>query len=105
MSEECFSRGYLKFAGQNQWVNYYTGYNYFDSSKWTEQKALRYTTPTGLQWTVIKPGRVVKGEKWLFADLVAVPESLEIGQYVLSMRWDCQNTPQIWSACANIEIV
>ena len=96
----------MDFVGDNQWFNYYRGYNNFDRSKWTDQKALRYTTPAGSQWTVIKPGRrVVKGEHWLFADLVAVPESLEIGQYVLSMRWDCQDSPQIWSACANIEIV
>ena len=65
----------------------------------------RYTTPEGSQWTVINPPRKNDGERWVFGDLVEVPESLEPGEYVLSFRWDCQNTPQIWSACASIEVV
>ena len=73
---------------------------------WTERKAQRYTTPTGSQWTVIE--REIGGiddADWVFRDLVAVPETLEPGQYVLSMRWDSENSPQIWSSCSNIEIV
>ena len=46
-----------------------------------------------------------KGDSWAFRDLVAVPEDLEAGKYVLSFRWDCQNSPQIWSSCANINIL
>ena len=46
-----------------------------------------------------------KGDSWAFRDLVTVPEDLEAGKYVLSFRWDCQNSPQIWSSCANINIL
>ena len=65
----------------------------------------RYTTPEASQWTMINPPRMIDGERWVFGDQVEVPESQEPGEYVLSFRWDCQNTAQIWSACANIEIV
>jgi len=36
-------------------------------------------------------------------DEVEVPD-LPSGDYVLSFRWDCEQTPQIWSQCANIKI-
>merc|ERR1711971_847393 len=36
-------------------------------------------------------------------DKVKVPD-LQPGRYVLSFRWDCEQTPQIWSQCSDIEI-
>jgi hypothetical protein len=36
-------------------------------------------------------------------DKVKVP-NLQPGRYVLSFRWDCEQTPQIWSQCSDIEI-
>ena len=38
-------------------------------------------------------------------DEVVVPDDIEVGDYVLSFRWDCEQTSQIWTACANINIV
>ena len=38
-------------------------------------------------------------------DEVEVPADLEEGDYVLSFRWDCEATPQIWNSCSNIKIV
>ena len=37
-------------------------------------------------------------------DKVEVPAELSPGHYVLSFRWDCEQTPQIWTACANVNI-
>jgi len=37
-------------------------------------------------------------------DLVQVPASLPAGDYVLGFRWDCEQSPQIWADCADIEI-
>jgi len=37
-------------------------------------------------------------------DQLKVPD-LQPGRYVLSFRWDCEQTPQIWSQCSDIEIV
>ena len=38
-------------------------------------------------------------------DKVEVPADIVPGEYVLSFRWDCEQTPQIWTNCANIKIV
>ena len=96
----------MEFVGENQWFNYYRDDSEFDEGMWTERRAKRYTAPAGSHWTKIE--RDVAGiddADWVFRDLVAVPETLEPGQYVLSMRWDSENSPQIWSSCSNIEIV
>ena len=37
-------------------------------------------------------------------DQVQVPADLEAGDYVLGFRMDCEQTPQIWSYCADIRI-
>jgi len=38
-------------------------------------------------------------------DKLQVPSNLAPGDYVLSWRWDCEQTPQVWGQCSNIEIV
>ena len=37
-------------------------------------------------------------------DKVEIPKDLEPGKYVLSFRWDCEQTPQIWNTCSNINL-
>jgi len=37
-------------------------------------------------------------------DKVIVPDLPE-GDYVLSWRWDCQDTPQVWMNCADIKVI
>ena len=37
-------------------------------------------------------------------DLVEVPAALPAGNYVLSFRIDCEQTPQVWNTCADIHI-
>jgi hypothetical protein len=37
-------------------------------------------------------------------DLVEIPADLPPGDYVLSFRWDCEQTPQIWAQCADVTI-
>ena len=82
-------------------------HNADSESTWERQTAIRTvegTTPKESQWTKINTPEVRK-EVWNFRDLVMIPESLEPGRYVLSFRWDSQNTPQVWNSCANVEIV
>lgn len=38
-------------------------------------------------------------------DKLKVPADLTPGNYVLSFRWDCEQTTQVWSTCADIQIV
>lgn len=40
----------------------------------------------------------------ILVDRVAVPAALPPGDYVLGWRWDCEETAQIWSSCADIHI-
>jgi len=43
--------------------------------------------------------------KWTLWDELMVPKDIELGDYVLSFRWDCEQTPQVWNSCSNIRIV
>jgi hypothetical protein len=45
-----------------------------------------------------------KSMDYQIVDLVKVPD-LPVGDYTLSFRWDCEQTPQIWAQCSNIRIV
>jgi len=48
------------------------------------------------------------GELWLddllLVDHVQVPSDLPEGDYILSFRWDCEQTSQVWNQCASIRI-
>lgn len=37
-------------------------------------------------------------------DRVQIPADITPGDYVLSFRWDCEQTPQIWQNCADVTI-
>jgi len=43
--------------------------------------------------------------KFHIIDKVKIPSNLEPGYYVLSFRWDCEQTPQIWNGCSDIKLV
>jgi len=110
ITEECFNQGHLSFVGDTNWI--YAGirpYQIYDHSKWEEVPAVRTTEgtyPPGSEWTKItvqKNSLLQTG--WGIKDHIQVPSDLEPGAYVLSFRWDCQKTPQIWNTCANIEVV
>eukprot|EP00911_Craspedida_sp_UC1_P002861 UC1_evm1s2095 len=38
----------------------------------------------------------------LIYDTVKIPKNLPPGDYVLGWRWDCEETAQIWSNCADV---
>ena len=83
--------------------------NTLDPNNWIEFETRRVTegtNPPGSEWTMVTlPTKRKKGDFYAFRDLVTVPEDLEPGQYVLSFRWDCEHTAQVWSSCANINVV
>merc|ERR1711865_1171548 len=41
---------------------------------------------------------------WNIIDEYAIPADLPSGDYALSWRWDCEESPQIWANCADITI-
>jgi len=73
------------------------------------------TCPTGYQFPPPIEGLFGQGAniyydpeayfQWTLMDELLVPAELESGDYVLSFRWDCEQTPQVWSTCSNIKIV
>merc|ERR1712029_121911 len=106
LTEECFQQTPLDFVGDTHQVMYSR------SKERTELPALRTregTFPPGSQWTR-NPFNSSRNEesskrRGHAIDQIQVPADLEPGRYVLSFRWDCQKSPQIWSTCANVDIV
>lgn len=43
--------------------------------------------------------------KWSIVDRLQVPKDMKPGKYVLSWRWDCEQTPQVWALCSDIRVV
>jgi hypothetical protein len=43
--------------------------------------------------------------RWSVVDRMQVPGDLEPGDYLLSLRWDCEQSDQVFQNCADIEIV
>jgi len=109
VTEECFQNGHLNFYGNTSWIYRRPKWGEkFSQDGWKEYELVTTregTTPEGSEWAslVILP-KNRDDDSWAIKDLVEVPESLEPGEYVLSFRWDCQRTPQIWNACANIKV-
>merc|ERR1719384_734570 len=46
-----------------------------------------------------------EGLPYSIVDQVIVPKDLDVGDYLLSWRWDCEQSHQIWQNCADIRIV
>jgi len=110
VTEECFQNGHLKFAGDTTWTyDDIYGDEPWNPDNFEAQPIVKTnigTTPEGSEWAKIHlPSELLGHKTWAFKDLVEVPEDLEPGEYVLSFRWDCQQSPQVWSSCANIQIV
>ena len=109
VTEECFQNGHLNFYGDTTWIYWKPFPKNFNSENWTAQpmkKTTIGTTPAGSEWAKVNLSKKPqKGDSWAIKDLVEVPEYLEPGHYILSFRWDSLRTPQVWSSCANIEIV
>jgi len=44
------------------------------------------------------------GFTYSIVDLVQIPETVKAGKYLLSWRWDCEQSKQIWQNCADVTI-
>merc|ERR1719481_361077 len=107
VSEECFQETPLQFIGDFQWINYKADKETGERTEVKARQTTEGTHPPGSMWRTnpivhsasddYKHGHVI--------DLVMVPGDIEAGEYVLSFRWDCQCTAQVWTSCANILIV
>jgi len=114
LTEECFQETPLEFVGDEQWVSYGAETHPWDQPenqiKITAKRTTQGTFPPGSMWT-LDPLLPVKEEGGSPAttnghviDMVKVPD-LEPGEYVLSFRWDCKCSSQVWAVCSNIMIL
>ena len=63
---------------------------------------------TGTWPGITGPGQAatgVFGADYSIVDLVHVPASLKPGAYLLSWRWDCEQSPEVFVSCADIHVV
>ena len=111
LTEECFKEGHLEFSGTKQWIYY--GNEYIESDSKVEVNATRInegTFPPRSMWTAVPfqyPDDQIFQQSELHGhvvDKVKIPSSLEPGEYVLSFRWDCKCTSQVFNSCANIQV-
>lgn len=67
--------------------------------------------PSGTQFPPPRPGiygfgvnryHTVKHFQFSIIDRVRIPKDLEAGDYVLSFRWDTEQTAQVWNTCASL---
>ena len=75
----------------------------FSPDNWVERDLITITegtTPEGSMWAKVD----FPVAFWGIKDLLEVPEDLMTGDYVLSFRWDCEKSPQVWNSCANIRV-
>lgn len=42
--------------------------------------------------------------EWSIMDKVVIPSELSEGEYLLSWRWDCEESTQVWQNCADIRL-
>jgi len=50
------------------------------------------------------PGVIDRPWPWSIVDKVKVPNDLPSGDYLLSWRWDCEQSAQVWQNCADVRI-
>ena len=57
-------------------------------------------------WNCTRAQREYWDRKFSFniIDSVRVPAERPAGEYALSWRWDAEQTPQVWAACADITV-
>merc|ERR1712121_102140 len=103
LTEECFQDTSLEFVGDKQFI---IRHHEEHRTEVVARRTTEGTFPPGSEWTK-NPLSSEHGseEHGHVIDYVEVPVSLEPGRYVLSFRWDCQKSSQIWNVCANIDIV
>merc|ERR1711966_511078 len=95
------------------------GYSNGSSFRIPARRTTNGTTPAGSQWT---RNPIPESEKYFPApfaggsgkgpdlpfqlvDDLQLPADLAIGDYVLSWRWDCEHTSQVWTYCGDVTIV
>ena len=116
LSEECFQRTHLEFVGDSQRILDATGEVV---ATIPAVRTSNGTYPVGSTWArnpfPMENGAIeplpglpdVYGRgpfNYSVMDSVQIPADLPAGEYVLSWRWDAEQTKQVWSQCSDVTI-
>ena len=103
LTEDCFQNNPLRFVGRKTWLR--TLHDSGTADKWrtvVAERTTENTWPEGSEWTkVAEPNRRMGMASRVRKDLVRVPRNLSPGRYVLSFRWDCENTSQVMAGAGS----
>ena len=122
LSEECFQDNTLRFTGDSWIEQGLSGPRTFLPPVRTTQG----TFPAGSQWTKnpipfrnedfpnprpqwmqdigLGGGDGYGSFDWSVWDTVEIPADLSDGEYLLSFRWDCEYTQQVWLNCGDVVV-
>eukprot|EP00440_Ansanella_granifera_P013718 gb/GFBE01014907.1/.p1 GENE.gb/GFBE01014907.1/~~gb/GFBE01014907.1/.p1 ORF type:complete len:286 (+),score=36.82 gb/GFBE01014907.1/:1-858(+) len=117
LTETCFQRTPLNAA--NDWSYLQVGDDKSTRRKILTNRTTAGTFPVGSQWTrnpipdrsnyfpppLSDPSLIGHGPfNWSIVDEYWLPRDLQAGRYVLSWRWDCEGTEQVWANCADLYV-
>ena len=117
LDEDCFQAGHLAFEGETQDLVDPSG---AVVATVVAARTSEGTHPAGSTWArnpfpMEVGGAAPRGLPAYAAgrgpfnlsvvDRVAVPSDLPPGSYVLSWRWDAEQTKQVWSQCGDVHVV
>jgi len=135
LTEECFQQGVLRFAVPTVDLQNAKNSTNAPKHTVKAVRVSNGTHPPGFEWAMnpipgfgpdgntkfpfmpLYPGACgTKGDttttecpdkimNWRIIDKVEIPGDLKPGKYVVSMRWDAEQTPQVWASCSDIEII
>jgi hypothetical protein len=113
-TESCFQSQPLKFVGSNATARFIDGREVAIPMRRTHDdiwsrnpvpaavtghdlsKGVEFAIPQGME------GADVMSWDFSIVEEVAVPSDLAAGEYLLSWRWDCEKSDQVWFTCSDI---
>jgi hypothetical protein len=115
VTEACFQEHVLDFADSNQTLRFTDGHDVVIPARHTQDgKWARNPVPAALeegqahpdafQFPMPAEGLIPAQWDYSVVERVVVPESIASGEYLLSWRWDCELSRQVWLNCADITV-
>jgi len=116
ITEECFQSHPLKYVGTEAVARFTDGRQVPLSMRrtpdglWSRNPIppakVGHDTSSGLEFPMPQGMDAAEPMSWDFSvvEQLALPSDLEPGQWLLSWRWDCEKSSQVWFTCADITV-
>jgi len=109
VTEACFQENVLDFADANQTLRFTDGRDVVIPARHTQDgKWARNPVPAaeGGESEFPMPVEGLIPSQWDFSvvETLIVPNEIAPGEYLLSWRWDCELSRQVWLNCADITV-